>query len=58
MYLIPHRLYHKVGRVFIYELEEHFDCGIYLCFIYLSRYEIIILEYHLLIRNKLLVSQN
>ena len=39
-------------------LEKHFDCGIYMRFVYLSKYEIIILEHYLVIKNELLVGRN
>ena len=58
MHLTPHYLYRKVSRSFIYKLEGHFGCDIYLCFVYLSRYKIIILEGHLVIKSELLVTPN
>ena len=39
-------------------LEKHSGYGIYLHFIYLSKYEIIILEPYLMIKSELLVRYN
>ena len=53
----PHRLRHRVGRASMYE-SEHSGCGIYLCFVHLSRYEVIILERHLVTRSEQSVGRN
>ena len=42
----------------MYELEKHFGYNIYLCFVYLLKYEIIILKGHLVTKSKLLVQRN
>ena len=54
----PQHLRHKASRIFIYESEGYSGYGIYLCFVYLSRYEVIILEYYPMTRSKLLIRQN
>ena len=46
---IPHRLRHRVGRASMYEPEGY---GIYLQIVHLSRYEVIILEHHLVTRSE------
>ena len=39
-------------------LEKYSGCGIYLCFVYLSRYEVIIFERHSVTKSELLIERN
>lgn len=58
MHSTPYRLRDKVSRASMYKSKGYYSYGIYLCFVYLSRYEIIIFECHLVTRNELLVGRN
>ena len=57
-YSTPHRLCHRPGRASMYESKGYCGCGIYLCLVHLSKYEVIILERHLVTRSELLVGRN
>lgn len=57
MHLAFQRLYHRLGKTSMYKLK-HFDCSIYLCFIYVLRYKVTILEHHLITKSGLLVGRN
>lgn len=58
IYLTPHRLCHRIDKALIYKSEGHFDYGIYLYLIYLSKYKIIVFEHHLLSSNELSIERN
>ena len=58
IYSTPHHLCYQVGKTSMYKLEKYSGHGIYLCFVYLLRYKVIILEYYLVTRNELLVGYN
>ena len=57
MHSIFHYLHYKIDMAYIYK-SEHSGYGIYLCFVHLSRYEIIILKRHLVTMSELLVGHN
>lgn len=52
-----YRLWHKVDRASMYKLE-HFGYCIYLYFVHLLKYEVIILERHLMRRSELFIGCN
>lgn len=57
-HLTPHHLCYRAGKRSMYKLEDYSGYGIYLCFAYLARYEVIIFERHIVTRGELSVRYN